>query len=71
VEAAEPPLTMQLGPDDVLLNMEVHFRHDLSGDEIVAAIARLERRIRERCPLVHRVFLKAAAPPSPPAHAVG
>jgi hypothetical protein len=51
--------------------MEVHFRHDLSGDEIVAAIARLERRIRERCPLVHRVFLKAAAPPSPPAHAVG
>lgn len=61
VRSAEPPLTMQLGPNEVLLNMEVRFRRDLSGEEIVAAIDRVEREIRRQCPAVRRVFLSATA----------
>ncbi len=61
VQSAEPPLTMQLGPNEVLLNMEVRFHDDLTGDEIVAAIDRVESEIRRQCPGVHRVFLSATA----------
>jgi cation diffusion facilitator family transporter len=53
------PLTMHFGPDEVLLNLEVHFRHDLSAAELTAAVDRLEKTIRDQHPEVHRIFIEA------------
>jgi cation diffusion facilitator family transporter len=59
VERANPPLTMQLGPHDVLVNLDVKFRRRLSMADLEAAVERLERRIRERHPDVRRIFIEA------------
>ena len=59
VEEANSPLTMQLGPNNVLLNLEVRFRRELSGSQLVAAINRLEKGIRERHPDITRIFMEA------------
>ncbi len=55
---ARPPLTMQMSPDDVLLNMDIEFRRDLSAGELMSAIDRIEAAIRERHPSVRRIFLE-------------
>ncbi len=67
VLAAETPLTMQLGPDQVLLNMELRFRPRLTGAELVGAIDRIERRIRQAHPSVRHVFIEAGAIGAPDA----
>jgi cation diffusion facilitator family transporter len=60
VAAAGPPLTMHLGPDQVLLTLEVEFRPELQPGEVPGAIQRLEQAIRARHPVVHRIFIEAA-----------
>ena len=52
-------LTMHLGPYDLLLNMDVIFREDLTGNQTVAAIKRIERAIQENHPDVKRIFIEA------------
>ncbi len=76
-EAADPQmvaairdLTMHLGPDDVLLNLEVTFTPGLPAEAIHAAVHRIEERIKGPHPQVSRIFievdaLKAAAAASP------
>lgn len=54
-------LTMHLGPDDVLLNIEVRFRGGLPAEEIHEAIHRIEARIAEPYPEVSRVFIEVEA----------
>ncbi len=61
VAAAKTPLTMQLGPEQVLLNMELRLRPELSGAKAVAAIDRIERRIRDAHPSVRHIFIEAGA----------
>ncbi len=53
-----PPLTMHLGPEDVLVNLDVQFRAGLSSDAIFEAVDRLESSIRERFPEVRRIFIE-------------
>jgi divalent metal cation (Fe/Co/Zn/Cd) transporter len=55
------PLTMHLGPDEVLLNLELDFRPDLAPGQISDEVDRLEREIRERHPEVRRIFIEAKA----------
>lgn len=55
------PLTMHLGPDEVLLNLDLEFRPELSGDALRTAIARIEFAIREKHPEVTRVFLESTS----------
>jgi cation diffusion facilitator family transporter len=55
-------LTMHLGPDDVLLNIEVHFKPELNVPEIHAAIHRIEDAINLPFPEVTRVFIEVGAP---------
>jgi cation diffusion facilitator family transporter len=55
-------LTMHLGPDEVLLNIEVHFRPELNVPEIHAAIHRIEEAIKLPFPEVTRVFIEVGAP---------
>jgi cation diffusion facilitator family transporter len=61
VRAIPRLLTMQLGPDEVLLNIDVQFAPDLSGAQLVEAIARLESRIREAHPEIRHIFVEAQA----------
>jgi len=53
------PMTMHLGPEEVLLNMDLVFKEGLSTGSIAAAIDRLETKIRKRHPRVKRIFLEA------------
>ena len=54
-----PPLTMHLGPQEILLNLEVEFRPVMTMPQITAAIDRLESRIRARHADVIRIFIEA------------
>jgi cation diffusion facilitator family transporter len=54
-------LSMQLGPDDVLVNVEVQFKPELTSQQVVEAIERLERRAREVIPTARTIFVEAQA----------
>lgn len=53
------PLTMHFGPDEILLNLEVRFLHNLSAPELTAAVDHLERTIRGKHPEIRRIFIEA------------
>jgi cation diffusion facilitator family transporter len=59
VLSIDRPLTMHLGPKEVLLTMEVQFQPNLSTSEIVAAIGRLEKQIAEQLPAIKRIYIEA------------
>ena len=54
-------LTMHLGPDEVLLNIEVLFTPGLPAEEIHAAVHRIEERINDPYPEVSRIFIEVEA----------
>lgn len=51
--------TMYLGPDDIMLAVEVHFHDDNSLDDTRRAIGRMTDAIRDRYPRIRHVFLDA------------
>jgi cation diffusion facilitator family transporter len=53
-------LTMQLGPDEVLLNIEVRFNPGATAEQIHTAIHRMEAHISEPFPEVSRIFIEVA-----------
>lgn len=59
IESAGDPLTMQLAPNQVLLNIELRFRKGLDRDGIELAIDRIESEIRKRAPEVTRIYIEA------------
>ncbi|MEE9613890.1 MAG: cation diffusion facilitator family transporter [Thermodesulfobacteriota bacterium] len=59
VERCGQPMTMHLGPEDILVNLEVEFRDGLSTDEVEAAIDRIESRIKSAVPAVKKIFIEA------------
>jgi cation diffusion facilitator family transporter len=61
VVAVERVLTLVLGPDDILLNLDARFHPSLSSAELAAAVSRLERAVRQRHPSIRRIFIEAAA----------
>jgi cation diffusion facilitator family transporter len=58
VASVRSALTMQLGPDQVLLNMDLRFEPERSADELFAAIDSIERAIRTEFPPVRRIFIE-------------
>jgi divalent metal cation (Fe/Co/Zn/Cd) transporter len=54
-------LSMHLGPDQVLLNLDVEFSQAVQGKDIPAAIQRLERHIKAAHPQVSRLFVEASS----------
>lgn len=62
VEEIGDPLTMHLGPSEVLLNLGVRFRKGLGSEELEAAIDRMESAIRREHPEVRRIFLEVDSP---------
>jgi cation diffusion facilitator family transporter len=57
VVAVPTLLTMQLGPEDILVAARVDFDDDVTGGEIELASDEAERRLRERYPAIRYVFL--------------
>ena len=52
-------LTMHLGPEDVLLNVSVDFKEELSSDQVEKVVTDLEDAIKGRFPEITRVFIEA------------
>lgn len=61
VEAVGHLLTMQLGPEHVLLAAAVQFRRGLRIDEVEQAIDRLEHTIKIEYPSIQRIFFESGA----------
>ena len=59
VERVGDLLTMQLGPNQVLLTVDIRFRRPLEVQQLEAAIDRLENRIRQAEPSIERIFIEA------------
>lgn len=70
-------LTLQLGPGDVLLNMDVRFAPGLNAQQVAQTVARLKRALREAAPELREIFIEGqvlpvevpASPPAQPADA--
>src|SRR5216684_3479716 len=58
VEAVGDILTMQMGPDQVLLTVDIRFRRGLDVQQVESAIDRLEARIRQPEPTIERIFIE-------------
>jgi divalent metal cation (Fe/Co/Zn/Cd) transporter len=58
VDSVEPPLTMQLGRDAILVNADVHLRRGLSGEDQVQVLERIVREIRTTRPQVSCISLQ-------------
>lgn len=54
-------LSMHLGPEDVLINLDLRFQPDLGVDDVAAAVQRLERRIKDELPRVRYLFMEVAS----------
>jgi cation diffusion facilitator family transporter len=52
-------LTMQMGPDNLLVAVDLDFDDDLSVGELESLVARLEKGIRDALPEVKQVFIEA------------
>jgi divalent metal cation (Fe/Co/Zn/Cd) transporter len=59
VHRAGWPLTMHLGPDDVLLAFDAEFRDGVAAEEISRAIVRIEQAIRARFAEIGRIYIEA------------
>jgi len=61
------PLTMHLGPDEVLLALDAEFDPKLPADAVQQSVNRVERAIRERFPEVKRIYIEARSVADMPA----
>ena len=52
-------LTLHLGPQDILLNISLDFKDNLSSSQVEEAISQLEHKIKKMFPEVRRVFIEA------------
>jgi cation diffusion facilitator family transporter len=57
-------LSMYVGPDDVLVTMDLDFDEGTAAADAGAAIAAIERQVRERYPMIKRLFIEAGAAPA-------
>lgn len=54
-------LTMHIGPDQVLLNMEIQFKKDVLLTDLPEVISRLENKITSQYPEVQQIFIEAGS----------
>ena len=52
-------LTMHMGPDFVLVTISIDFRDDIPAGDLENMIAAMDSRIKEKFPIVKRVFVEA------------
>ncbi len=56
-------LSMYVGPDDVLVTMDIEFVPGTSAEDAGAAIAATEAKVRAQFPMIRRLFIEAGAAP--------
>jgi divalent metal cation (Fe/Co/Zn/Cd) transporter len=61
VQAVGWPLSMYIGPDEVLLTFDVQFLPGVSAGQVAAAVRAIELRIRERFPKIRRIYIEASS----------
>ena len=59
VEEVVRSMTLHMGPNSLVLNMDLKFRPSLSAEGVAQAIDRVERRIRDEHPEVQFIFIEA------------
>ena len=59
VREIRTPLTMYLGPNDVMMALDVEFADNLSSTEVAQAVEHLQDAIRKEHPEVQRIFIEA------------
>ena len=52
-------LTMHMGPQDVLLNLSLDFKDDITAADVERAVSEMEREIKNRLPEIKRIFIEA------------
>jgi cation diffusion facilitator family transporter len=63
VAAINRVLTMYIGPNEVLLNLDVQFRSFLLAAQLSATVRRLEQAIRAQHPHIKHIFIKSSSRP--------
>lgn len=61
VDHARRPLTIHLGPREVVVNLSLAFKNDLSANQVAQAVDRIEDSIRKAKPEVGMIFIEADA----------
>jgi cation diffusion facilitator family transporter len=61
IEKVTRVLTMQLGPDEVLVTAAVQFKRGMTIDQVEHAIERLERAVKAHNPAVRNLYFESAA----------
>jgi cation diffusion facilitator family transporter len=59
VREIRSPLTMYLGPNDVIMALDVDFADNLNSTEVATAVEHLQDAIRKEHPEVQRIFIEA------------
>ncbi|MCH2045895.1 MAG: cation diffusion facilitator family transporter [Saprospiraceae bacterium] len=59
VNTHKRPLSLYFGPNEVLVNLDVNFKDELTSDEIEETVDRIELKIKEAIPTVNRIFIEA------------
>lgn len=59
ISAYRKPLSLFMGPKEVLLTLDVNFQDDLTSDQIEEAVDELETGIKEAVPLINRIYIEA------------
>jgi len=59
VERVNRVLTMFLGPEEVMLTVELRFRRELSAEEVRTAISRVKDLVRDTYPEIKRIYFAA------------
>jgi divalent metal cation (Fe/Co/Zn/Cd) transporter len=49
---------MYIGPDDVLVTMQLSFEKGTETDRAAAIIAKLEQQVQERYPVIRKLFIE-------------
>lgn len=53
------PLSLYFGPNEVLINLDVKFKNQLTSRQIESTIDRVEAAIKDAIPTVNRIFIEA------------
>jgi cation diffusion facilitator family transporter len=61
VEGVNEVLTMHMGPNQVLANISVKFKKDISAENVEDAISKIDAAMREAYPEIKRIFIEAEA----------
>jgi cation diffusion facilitator family transporter len=65
VASVERLLSAQMSPGYLLLNLDLSFKSEVTGAEVLRAVGELEEAIRSAFPVVKEVFIEAHASPAP------